>query len=83
MQILIDARGQVRCLYGELIDLTLLGNLSIQRASHVEPDNAGQWWADLAPAGGPCLGPFTKRSEALEAETTWLHQHVLAGEPKG
>ena len=32
----------------------------IRRASHVEPDEAGRWWADLSPVGGPRLGPFAR-----------------------
>ena len=63
--------GVVRCLYGEAIDLGLLGPLSISRASRVEPDG-GSWWADLAPVGGPKPGPLSKRSQALAAEEEWL-----------
>ena len=62
----------------EVIDLTALGELSIRRASHVEPDDLGQWWADLAPVKGPLLGPFRRRSQALDAERLWLERH-LAG----
>ena len=51
--------------------------LTIQRGSHVEPNERGQWLADLAPVGGPVLGPFRLRSEALEAERDWLEQHWL------
>ena len=83
MQLLIDGQGQVQCLYGELIDLATLGTMSIRRASHVEPDDNGSWWADLAPVGGPRLGPYAKRSEALQAETAWLQRCLLPGEPRG
>jgi hypothetical protein len=62
----------VKCLYGEELDLRQLGELSIHRASHVEPDARGQWLADLSPVGGPTLGPFGTRSEALAAEEAWL-----------
>jgi hypothetical protein len=82
MQLRIDARGEVCCLYGELIDLASLGTVSIQRASHVEPDRDGFWWADLAPVGGPRLGPHAKRSEALQAETSWLERYVLPSDPR-
>ena len=81
MQLLIDREGNARCLYGEEIDLTALGELSIRRASHVEPDANGQWWADLGPVAGPRLGPFPKRSEALAAERVWLEEHWLNGRP--
>ena len=73
----LDCQGQMRCLYTEAIELSALGELSISRASHVEPDERGAWTADLSPAGGPVLGPFPRRSAALEAESAWLTQHVL------
>ena len=76
MDLLIDARGQGVCVYGEEIDLTALGHLIIRRASHVEPDEAGRWQVDLSPVGGPCLGPFAFRSEALAAEVAWLGDHL-------
>lgn len=72
MHLRIDRQGQVHCLYSEAVDLAALGPLSIQRASNVEPDDAGQWWADLSPVGGPTLGPFGRRSDALAAEVEWL-----------
>ena len=49
MRLVIEPGGRVRCLYGEAVDLASLGVLSIRRASHVEPDDLGQWWADLPP----------------------------------
>jgi hypothetical protein len=75
MQLLIDAQGQVRCLYGEAIDLNCLGELTIRRASFVEPDG-NAWYADLSPVAGPILGPFTHRSQAFQAEVLWLEQHL-------
>jgi hypothetical protein len=80
MQMVIDATGRVRCLYGEAIDLAALGELTIRRASHVEPDGEGRWWADLSPVQGPRLGPFALRSHALEAERRWLEAHRLGAE---
>jgi hypothetical protein len=44
----------------------------ITRASHVEPDRDGFWWADMGPSGGPVLGPYGSRTEALGAEREWL-----------
>jgi hypothetical protein len=75
MQLVVDPHGTIRALYGEEIDLATLGPLLIARASHVEPDARGQWWADLSPVGGPALGPFGRRSEALDAERDWLEAH--------
>ena len=77
MQLLIDVQGVARCVYEELIDLAAIGSLSIQRASHVEPTEDGQWQADLSAVGGPVLGPFFLRSLALEAERSWLETHWL------
>jgi hypothetical protein len=77
MQLVIEPNGQVHCLYGEVLDLTTLGMLSIRRASHVEPDTEGVWWVDLSPLHGPRLGPFTHRSLALAAEETWLEHNWL------
>ena len=75
MDLVVDPAGRVRCVYDEAIDLAALGSVSIVRASHVEPDAAGRWVADLAPVGGPVLGPFPLRSEALAAESAWLEAH--------
>ena len=78
MNLIIDRGGSVRGIYGEVIALHALGPVAITRASHVEPDSQGRWLADLSPVGGPVLGPFEKRSEALEAEVAWLEANWLA-----
>ena len=77
MDLVIDGCGVVRCLYTESVDFASLGLAAVRRASHVEPDDSGMWHADLAPSGGPVLGPFGKRSEALAAEAAWLEAHAL------
>jgi len=77
MELVISPRGQVRCLYDETIELATLGSMTIQRASHVEPDANGHWFADLSPSHGPLLGPFERRSDALQAEAAWLSAHRL------
>ena len=77
MTIVVDCQGDGCCLYGEAIDLATLGELAIRRASHVEPDSSGKWWADMLPVNGPKLGPFEKRSEALDAEQGWLIENRL------
>ena len=78
MQLIVEPTGHIRAIYAEAIDLTTLGCPAILRASHVEPDAAGAWHADLGPVGGPVLGPFAARSEALAAEVAWLEAHWLA-----
>ncbi|MGL4464932.1 MAG: hypothetical protein ACRDD1_07310 [Planctomycetia bacterium] len=77
MQIVILPNGSVRCLYDEAVDLHAFGRPTIRRGSHVEPTPAGCWTADLSPAGGPLLGPFLQRSDALAAERRWLEDHWL------
>lgn len=77
MELFISTSGLVRALYDEAIAVHELGTVQISRASHVEPDSDGNWWADLAPQAGPVLGPFPQRSAALQAERDWLTQHVL------
>ncbi len=77
MQLVIEPGGQIRCIYDEALDLAGMGSTTITRASQVEPDSDGKWWADLGPVSGPLLGPFVLRSEALQAEKTWLETHWL------
>ncbi len=77
MQLVIHPNGTLRCLYQESINLRAIGKITIARASHVEPDRTGQWWADLFPVAGPKLGPFNLRSDALAAEQVWLEANRL------
>ena len=77
MQLVIRNDGCVRTIYDETLDLSLLGQVSIARGSHVEPDEEGQWFADMSPVAGPKLGPFPARSAALTAERDWLEAHWL------
>ena len=79
MRLVIGNSGLVRCRYDEVIDLGSLGRMTIVRASRVEPDEYGRWLADLSPANGPKLGPFSRRSQALEAEADWLETNRLDG----
>lgn len=77
MELFITPNGTIRCIYDEGLDLAALGEHQIRRASHVEADEQGDWWADLSPVGGPKLGPFPHRSLALAAERSWLREHWL------
>lgn len=79
-RIRIDPDGTVTCVYSEGADLVgfmrRLGESNIRRASHVEPTSDNRWTADMGPMGGPVLGPYDLRSEALTAETDWLRDHL-------
>ncbi|MFH5804985.1 hypothetical protein [Alienimonas sp. DA493] len=77
-ELFVSPDGSARGLYGELIDAGALGACTVVRASRVEPHPRGGWTADLSPVGGPVLGPFPLRSEALAAEADWLVLHRLA-----
>ena len=68
----IEPDGTIRFLWDDaLAPLLELGESGIARASQVEPEGK-LWFADLHPAGGPRLGPFALRGEALQAERDWL-----------
>jgi hypothetical protein len=60
-----------------LVDLYEEGQCRIARASHVEPTEDAQWTADMEPLGGPILGPFALRQEALDAEVAWIEQKLF------
>ena len=75
MDLIVAPSGVVTAIYAEDIDLRSLGIPTITRASHVEPDDSGQWFAAMV--DGPTLGPFLKRSDALSAEVAWLTRHRL------
>ena len=78
MELVVSPVGIVRCVYGDAFDLHALGCPQIRRASAVEPDEAGRWWIDLSPVGGPRrIGPYGRRADALSAEVVWLTEHWL------
>lgn len=80
MNFIVKPTGQILTIYSEVLDLAVLGAQRIERASHVEPDDQGYWWAEII--NGPNLGPFERRSEALAAEVAWLLEHRLGAGPK-
>ena len=77
LTLVVGPSGTTQTLYDERLDLSALGPLTIERASHVEPTPDGRWTADLCPVSGPVLGPFRLRSESLAAEVAWIQTHVL------
>lgn len=71
--------GHARFVYDdELLEVaSRLGTVEVTRASHVEPYKSSlvvRWKADMGVSGGPVLGPFKTRSEALDAERQWLRR---------
>ena len=78
-KMIVRRDGSVRYVYTEEVDQRALaealgGALRIERASHVEPNADGTWSAAMV--GGPVLGPFALRSEALAAEIVYLDRHL-------
>lgn len=76
----VDGSGSVVSLFDdELRGLyAKLGkSVDSSRASHVELDANAGWWADLGPVGGPKLGPFYSRDEAIDVEKGWLKSSGL------
>ena len=77
MELIIESSGNARCVYSDTLPLLSIGQLRIERASHVEPNDKGEWVADLSPVSGPTLGPFLKRTDAIAAEVQWLRDNWL------
>ena len=79
MRLTISQAGVVSFIWNDaLAELRNEGHCSIRRASHVEPTEDARWTADMAPVGGPVLGPFDTRTAALDAEHVWLeNMHTL------
>jgi hypothetical protein len=75
----ISADGRLRFVWDDrLADLVNAGETRVRRASHVEPAPGGWGWiADLTPSGGPVVGPFRLRREALAAEVRWIQENAL------
>lgn len=74
----IDRKGTITAIYDDrLSELFKQGQLTIKRASHVEPTENGQWAADMSPVGGPTLGPFRFRETALNAEVEYLKENYF------
>lgn len=80
MELVVSPSGTVTAIYDELLDLEAIGRPQIVRASHVEPDADGRWFAAIV--GGPTLGPFERRSAAIGAEVQWLTEHRLLHPPR-
>lgn len=70
-------KGTAKAIYSDAVldYLEVLGKPEIKRASYVEPGKDG-WTADLSLSGGPVLGPFRTRGEAVKAELEWLNNHL-------
>lgn len=84
VDIVVAPDGEVRAIYSDAIGVAALaarlgGEADVRRATDVEPAPGmpGKWTADLGRSGGPVLGPFDTRQEALDAEIIWLRENFL------
>lgn len=80
MRITFEADGGVKFIYDDALAPIAqeVGDVTVKRASHVEPCGGPkglQWEADMSPVGGPVLGPYFTREDALLAEREWLLDH--------
>lgn len=77
--IVVGADGTLRFTWDDrLRPFANLGKATAMRASHVEPEVVAGvilWNADMAPVGGPVLGPYANREKALQVERDWLRQN--------
>jgi hypothetical protein len=70
--IVIRSNGTAEWVHAdELNFLKAASPTSTRRVSDVEPEG-DSWTADMNRVGGPLLGPFPTREEALRAERLWL-----------
>lgn len=74
----VDDNGSLQFIYDDELAVMLadLGTMETKRASHVEPCG-NQWTADMNPVGGPVLGPYDLRGDALAAEVDWLKTNII------
>lgn len=82
IQIVVSPDGTAKAIYSDDSGVLALmeaidPRATIQRASHVEPTEDRQWTADMSPSGGPVLGPYPLRQQALAAELDWLRTNVI------
>ena len=79
-KVIIGNDGIARFIYDDAV-MGVMNEISekvcVKRASHVEPDENGLWFADMAPVGGEKFIGFKTRQEALDFEVDWLNQHNI------
>lgn len=76
MKLFIHVNGTLQAIYDDKMPLFDLGDRTIKRAAHVEPDDHGYWWIHFQ---GEKHGPFTFRTHALEYETRIVNQRLANG----
>ncbi len=72
MTLTFGPSGTGRCLYGELIDLSLIGALAIRRATRIEFDNRSQCWR-VHDRQGHAMFNSPSRTECLDWERQYFN----------
>ena len=75
--LIITPKGLCECLYTEVIDLSVLGTLTVARATNIAFDNASQQWT-VKDMGGNALFSDGSRAECLEWECRYLEDRETA-----
>jgi len=77
---LVVKSGRITAIHDDALTVLFNGaDVSIKRASHVEPrEYDATWTADLSPVGGPKFESFKTRQEALDMERWYLDKFVVA-----
>ena len=80
-KLVIKPDATMICLYDDAIRplIDQAKTATITRISNVKTteDTTPQFYADLAPVGGPVSPPFRLRSEAIAWEVQWANEHVV------
>ncbi len=83
--IIIDENMNVFAVYNDDIlgILKSIGDLKIERASHVEPTENCEWEVNFEPfIGKKKIGPFKTRQKALDEEVNIIKEAIKKGELK-
>lgn len=71
----IAPNGDVTTLYTETVDLRVLGELEVSRASNIEYDHRLQGWMVVLRDGTALPEAYPSREDALAAEVAYIHAH--------
>jgi hypothetical protein len=74
--LVIDADGNVRAVYSDVLPLRELGKISVERASTVEFDPERQVWTATEVATGATIGEGESREGVIAQEIAMLEKKL-------
>lgn len=77
--ICVRPQGDLECLYRDDLELEKLGDLEVQRASHVEYDPRREAWVASPADGGEVIAVDPRRSVCLKREVEHFNRALIAG----